>query len=164
MKYIITKTPLGTKAFGKKMAKEFLAPYEQPRRSALIIGLEGDLGGGKTTFVQGFAKGLGIKEKILSPTFVILKKFSIPKFFITPRAEEPKFKIFYHIDCYRIQGSQELLDLGFREIISDPKNIVIIEWADRVLEILPKDTIFLKFNFVNINIREIITNTWIKKD
>jgi len=150
-----TKSFLETKALGRKMAKEFLMSCKNPKNRAVIIGLKGDLGGGKTTFVQGFAKGLGVKEKILSPTFVILKKFKI---------QNSKFKILFHIDCYRIHNSQELLDLGFKEIISDPKNIVVIEWIDRIRKIIPKDIIFLKFNFVNINTRKIITDTWIKKD
>ncbi|GAI22799.1 unnamed protein product, partial [marine sediment metagenome] len=101
---------------------------------------EGDLGGGKTTFLQGFAKGLGIKEKILSPTFIILRKFLIPK---------SQFLNFFHIDCYRISRPKEILDLGFKEIISNSKNIVTIEWAERIQKILPKETIILKFEFIN---------------
>ncbi|GAH10373.1 unnamed protein product [marine sediment metagenome] len=71
--------------------------------------------------MQGFSKGLGIKEKILSPTFVIMKKFQVPGKKIV--------HWFYHIDCYRIRKPKELSDLGFKEIISNPKNIVAIEWA-----------------------------------
>ncbi len=120
-------------------------------KRALILGLEGDLGGGKTTFLQGFAKGLGIKEKILSPTFIILKKFKIPE----KKIQKQKFENFYHIDCYRLQKSKEILFLGFKEIISNPKNIVAIEWADRIRKILPKDALILRFKFVDQNRREI---------
>jgi len=147
MKNIITKSLLETKTFARKMAQEFLAS-ERPRTGALVIGLEGDLGGGKTTFVQGFAKELGVKEKILSPTFVILKKFEIPK---------GKFKTFYHIDCYRI-NAQDILDLEFDEIISNSKNIIIIEWADKIKKILPEQTIILKFDFIDEETREIEQN------
>ena len=108
-------------------------------KDSLVIGLVGDLGGGKTTFLQGFAKGLGIKEKILSPTFIIIRKI----------------KNFYHIDCYRIKKAKELLDLGFRRIISSPGNIVAIEWADRVKSLLPKNYILVKFEFVGSDIRKI---------
>ncbi len=88
----LTTTPRQTKKLGEILAKEVLTPHHffkkgdsykkrmksgRGQKRALIIGLEGDLGGGKTTFLQGFAKGLGIKEKILSPTFVIVKKFRI---------------------------------------------------------------------------------------
>lgn len=113
-------------------------------RGPIIIGLEGDLGTGKTTFLQGFAKELGIKEKILSPTFVILKKYIGATY------------VFYHIDCYRIENSKEILDLGFKEIISEPKNIIAIEWADRIKKIMPKNTIWIKFDFINIKTRKIM--------
>jgi len=140
---ILTKSPAQTKKLGKILAGEFL---KNPRKEALVLALIGDLGGGKTTFLQGFAKGLGIKEKILSPTFVIMKKFKI---------QNSKFKIFYHIDCYRIEKPKEILNLGFKEIISDPGNIVTIEWADRITRILPKDTKILKFKFVDRKTRKI---------
>lgn len=137
----ITSGSIQTKKLGEKFAKEIIKkPFQ---KKAFIIGLEGELGGGKTTFLQGFAKGLGIKDKILSPTFVILKRFRI------------KHKNFYHIDCYRIQKPKELLDLGFKEIISNPKNIVVIEWADRIRKIMPKDTIWIGFEFIDENTRKI---------
>ncbi len=145
MKQIRTKSSMETKTFAKKLAQEFLV-FTQVDKGALIVGLEGDLGGGKTTFVQGFAKGLDIKEKILSPTFVILKKFKI---------QSTRFKTLFHIDCYRIQEPRELLDLGFSEIISNPENIVIIEWVEKVKKILSKEIVTLKFNFIDEKTREI---------
>jgi len=135
-KKYLTKSPEQTKSLAKKIAKEVL---KIPFQKALVIGLIGDLGSGKTTFLQGFAKGLGIKEKILSPTFVILKKFKI---------KNSRFKYFYHFDCYRIRKPKEILDLGFKEIISDPKNIVCIEWSDRIKKILPSNTLFLRFSHI----------------
>ncbi len=148
MKKYITKSALGTKKLGKKVAQDF-----RIGESAIILGLRGELGAGKTTFVQGFAKGLGIENKILSPTFVILKKFKISK-------SEIKFQTFFHIDCYRLNNGEELLNLGFEEIISNPENIVLIEWPENVKSVLPEDAMFLNFKFVNMNTREII---WIKK-
>ena len=141
----LTTNSAQTKKLGEILAKEILKT--QPSKKALIIGLEGDLGGGKTTFLQGFAKGLGIKEKILSPTFVILKRFKI---------QDSRFKNFYHIDCYRIKTIKEILDLKFKEIINNPKSVVVIEWADRIRQILPKDTPILKFKFIDKNQREIL--------
>ena len=155
-KQYLTTGPTQTKKLGEKLAKETL---KRPlKKQAFILGLEGDLGGGKTTFLQGFAKGLGIKEKILSPTFILMRKFQIPS---TQSQTNSKFKIskfqtFYHIDCYRILKPKEILDLGFKEIIQNPKNIVAIEWADRVRQILPRDTIVLKFHFANKNKRKIM--------
>jgi len=155
-KSYFTTHPNQTKKLGKIVAKKILKIKR--KRKAQVLGLEGDLGGGKTTFLQGFAKGLGIKEKILSPTFILMRKFQIPS---TQSQTNSKFKIskfqtFYHIDCYRILKPKEILDLGFKEIIQNPKNIVAIEWADRVRQILPRDTIVLKFHFANKNKRKIM--------
>ena len=153
----MTNSSSQTKKAGKMLAKEILK--KEPRKTALVIGLEGELGGGKTTFLQGFAKGLGIKEKILSPTFVVMKKFQVSIATlrgVSRYARSSKFQEFYHIDCYRIHKPKELLDLGFREIISCPQNIVVIEWADRIRKILPNDALILKFEFVNKGKRKII--------
>jgi len=140
-----TKSPAQTKKLGELLAKEILQTHI--RKEALILGLEGDLGGGKTTFLQGFAKGLGIKEKITSPTFVIIKRFHV----LCSMSHD-----FYHLDCYRIQKPKEILDLGFRKIISNPKNIIVVEWADRVRKIMPKRVIWITFKFVNKNKRKIV--------
>lgn len=156
---IITKTAKQTRAIGAWAVKNI----EPNSKKAIIIALMGDLGSGKTTFAQGFGKAMGIKEKILSPTFVVMKKFQTATNSLQltgknckPKALNCKLKsYFYHIDCYRIKDKQELLTLGFEEIISDNKNIVLIEWADRIKKILPKDTIFIKFKFIDKNIREI---------
>jgi len=147
-KKFTTKSALGTKKLGREIAKKICS-----QKGAIVLGLIGELGAGKTTFVQGFAKGLGIENKILSPTFVILKKFEISK-------SEIKFRNFFHIDCYRLNKGKELLDLGFKEIILSPENIILIEWPKKVKSILPKDAMFLNFKFVNMNTREII---WTKK-
>lgn len=141
----LTNNPRQTQKMGEILARESLKISS--KRKALVFGLIGDLGGGKTTFLQGFAKGLGIKEKILSPTFVIMKRFFIP---------HTSFTNFYHIDCYRIKNPKEVSDLGFREIVKNPKNIVAIEWADKIQKIIPKETIWVKFEFISKNRRKII--------
>ena len=141
----LTKNPSQTKKLGEFLAKKFLK-----KKGAKILSLEGELGGGKTTFLQGFAKGLGIKEKITSPTFVIIKKFRI-----STKTYNLKPKIFVHIDCYRIEKPKEILTLGFKEILSNPQNIVAIEWADRIRAILPKNLIWIKFQFLSKNQRKI---------
>ncbi len=141
----ITKSGSETQKIGKDLAKIILKAKDG--RAAFIIGLEGDLGGGKTTFLQGFAKGLGVKEKILSPTFVIMKKFEIKK--------SRNFQWFYHIDCYRIQKAEEISDLGLKEIIANRKNIVAIEWVERIRDILPESFLKIKFDFIDENKRKI---------
>lgn len=127
--------------FAKKILKE------GPQKKATILALQGQLGSGKTTFLQGFAKGLGVKEKILSPTFLVVKKFPI---------SNSQFSNFYHMDCYRIQSAKELRGLGFKKIISDPQNIIAIEWADRVKGIIPKHAIWLRFSQEGKSRREIL--------
>lgn len=142
----ITNSPSQTKKRGEMFAKKILKRGAL-EKGALILGLEGDLGGGKTTFTQGFAKGLGIKEKILSPTFIILKKFPI---------QNSWFEHLYHIDCYRIENSKEILKLGFQKILSNPKNIIIIEWVGKIRKELPRDAPILRFEFQNQKKRKII--------
>lgn len=148
-KEYLSISPSQTKKLGEILAKEILKT--KIKKTAVVIGLKGDLGGGKTTFLQGFAKGLGIKEKILSPTFVIIKRFKIPK----SKHLTSNIQYLIHIDCYRIEKPKEILDLGFKEIISNPQNIVTIEWANRIGNILPKNVIIIKFEFLNKTTRKI---------
>jgi tRNA threonylcarbamoyladenosine biosynthesis protein TsaE len=145
MKKFITKSEKETEKLGEEFGKKILK--EKPGKTAKILFLEGDLGGGKTTFLKGFARGLGIREKILSPTFILFRKFQIPN---------SKFQNFYHIDCYRIETAKEILNLGFREIIKDPKNIVAIEWAEKIKKILPKKVLKIKFKILGKKEREIL--------
>ena len=152
---VLTNNPNQTKKLGEVLGKEI--SKTQLKNQALVLGLKGDLGGGKTTFLQGLALGLKIKEKILSPTFVILKKFEIKNIHY-PRTE--KFKYFYHLDCYRIQKLKEILNLDFKKIVSNPKNIVAVEWADKIRKIMPKNTIWIEFEFVDIKKRKIIMKSY----
>lgn len=135
-----------TQKLGETLAEEILKLSSQ--KEARVFGLSGNLGGGKTTFLQGFAKGLGCKEKILSPTFVIMKRFEIKK-------NKTGYQDFYHFDCYRFEKPEEILELNFKEIISNPKNIVAIEWPEKIKEFLPKDATLINFEFIDKNKREI---------
>jgi tRNA threonylcarbamoyladenosine biosynthesis protein TsaE len=134
-----------TERIGKLLSQEML--LEAKTKSAKVLALTGELGSGKTTFLQGFAKGLGIKQRILSPTFVIQKAFKV---------DNKKFKTFYHIDCYRIQKQKEILDLGFKNIIGNPESIIAIEWADRIKKILPRNSVRINFKFIEKNKRDIL--------
>lgn len=98
-----------------------------------IIALTGSLGAGKTTFAQGFAEGLGIKDKILSPTFVIQRIHKIPN----------SKKVLHHIDLYRLENEKDFENLGFYDLFSNLNNIVLIEWAEKISH-LPKNTIKIK--------------------
>ena len=168
IKYI-TKNYKQTQRLGKNFAEEILKM--SAGKTAVVLGLKGNLGGGKTTFLQGFARGIGIKEKILSPTFVVLKHFKIPQKNANYSLPTTNYTDFYHIDCYRINKPKEILELGFKEIISDPKNIVAIEWPEKIKKVLsrllegsrgsstksgPKSFIKINFKFIDKNTREII--------
>jgi len=136
---IISESPAKTQAIAQQLAAELL--HKKPANHALVFGLQGDLGAGKTTFLQGFANGLGIQEIVNSPTFIIMKKFVIPgKKNLHSASNQVHFKHFYHFDCYRLQDPREILLLGFADIIADPKNIVAIEWPENIQEYLP-DTV-----------------------
>lgn len=139
---IFTKNPTQTKKLGEKLAKEILSGKIKTR----VLALVGELGGGKTTFLQGLGKGLKIKEKILSPTFILMRVFQI---------STPKFQKFYHFDCYRIKTEREILKLGFKKIIKEPKNLIAIEWAEKIKRILPKNTLWIKFKIRGKKEREI---------
>jgi tRNA threonylcarbamoyladenosine biosynthesis protein TsaE len=140
MEYL-TENYKETQELGKSLAEDL-----KMQKRALVFGLKGNLGAGKTTFIQGFAKGLGIKNKITSPTFIIMNRFDIKK---------GKFRSFYHFDCYRIEKVKEIDNLGFKEIISNPKNIVCIEWPEKIKKVLPKDIIYINFKNVSEEQREI---------
>lgn len=146
---IITTNDKETKKTAEILAKEFLKT--KLASTALVIGLEGDLGGGKTTFTQGFAKGLGIKEKIISPTFIVMRKHEIR----STKSKIQRFKTFIHIDAYRLEEPEELEVLGWDDLVRDPKNIIIVEWANKIKRILPKNYIQIKFKHIKENERQI---------
>lgn len=131
-----------TKKLGELLGKEL--------KQGLIIALEGDLGSGKTTFVQGLAKGLGIRKQIISPTFVIMRQYRLTK--------RDGLKNFCHIDFYRIHSGRDLANLGFEKIINDLENIVAIEWPERVKDIALANKLLIKFKHINMAKRKLIFN------
>ena len=140
MKTIITHSEKQTIQLGKKLA--------QAIKSGQIIGLAGELGAGKTQFVKGLAQGFGIKNIITSPTFVLLKFYKIQnsKFpGLAKRSGAGKIQNLAHIDCYRLDKPEELLDLGWDELVNNPNNIIVIEWADKIKSIMPKNTQWINF-------------------
>lgn len=139
---IKTNSAEETRKVAAKFAWQILR--HKPGKRAVVLELKGELGSGKTTFLQGFARGLGIKEKILSPTFILMKKFQIPS---------SKLSYFYHIDCYRLKKEKDLESLGFKEIIKNPENIIAIEWPEKIKKSLPKNIIKIKFRHSTENQR-----------
>ena len=140
----VTKNPKETQKIAEVFAREILSAKPE---SAIVIGLEGDLGAGKTTFTKGFAKGLGIKEEMKSPTFILMRIFQIPR--------SNNQKHFLHFDAYRIDNAKEFAALGFRELLKNKNNILLVEWSDRIKKLLPKNYFRFVFKHGEKNIRDI---------
>jgi tRNA threonylcarbamoyladenosine biosynthesis protein TsaE len=132
---------------GQKLAAH-LKKSPPPQRRGLVIGLYGELGSGKTTFIQGLANGLGIKKRISSPTFVIIRDYPVPNSGFN----------FYHVDLYRL-AEKETEGLGLEEILADHNNIVAIEWAEKAKKILPAQRIDILFKYINETTREVYSIT-----
>jgi tRNA threonylcarbamoyladenosine biosynthesis protein TsaE len=95
---------------------------------ASVLALQGDLGAGKTSLVQAIARALGVAEPITSPTFVILKAYD---------TKESAFARLVHIDAYRIEDQEELVVLGFGDLLKEEKALIAIEWPERVAALIP---------------------------
>lgn len=112
-----------------KVAQDIIQKAKSTKTdTATVITLEGDLGSGKTTLTQEISKILGVKESVISPTFVIMKKYEVV---------DDIFKHLIHIDAYRLNESKELINLGWGNILADKTNLIIIEWPSQVPECIP---------------------------
>jgi tRNA threonylcarbamoyladenosine biosynthesis protein TsaE len=129
-----------------EVSRKFVELLREGEQKARIIGLFGDLGSGKTTFTKGIAEVLGVEDTVTSPTFVIEKIYKL---------ENQTFDSLIHIDAYRLNSGEELKKLGWEEISSNPKNLILIEWPERVQDILPKEMETIEFKFIDENTREI---------
>ncbi len=112
-----------------------------------VIALYGDLGAGKTAFSQGLAAGLGVKSTVNSPTFTIMKLYAL---------KQPSIKQFCHVDAYRLNSAQELLDIGIADYLGVNDTVCAIEWAEKVEAILPKKRINIYLKAISENERQII--------
>ena len=126
--HLVSQNPQDTLAIAATLARRFLAAMAG-RTSALVVALEGELGAGKTALVQGIAETLGVRERPRSPTFNLAKEYGIPD---TP------YRL-WHMDCYRLSGHTDLASLDIARIWADPTALVLVEWAQRVQEVLPRD-------------------------
>ena len=124
---------------------QIAAEFAEKLTGGEVFGLVGNLGSGKTTFVQGIAHVLEIKEKVTSPTFVILKEYQTNKDFSL-----------VHADLYRIDSLADAESAGLFDYLGKSDKICFIEWADKIKNDLPKKTKFIKFKFLNKNTRAIV--------
>ena len=128
---IITKNTEET----KRLAFEIAAKI----KPETVICLYGGLGSGKTTFTRFLVEGLGIKNRVQSPTFVIARKYGHIN----------------HVDLYRLTSEEEVRDIGVEEMINDKDSITIIEWPEIIENILPKETVKIYFDYIDENTRKI---------
>jgi tRNA threonylcarbamoyladenosine biosynthesis protein TsaE len=140
---IITKSTQETKKWANK--------YAQSLQGGEIIGLIGDLGAGKTTFSQGLATGLMVKQNVNSPTYVIMKIYQINN-------SKSKIKNLVHIDAYRLESSADLEAIGALEYFGREDTVVLIEWANKIKGVLPRETIFINIKGEQDNRTFVIKN------
>lgn len=139
---VITTSFEETRKVGFDLAKEL--------KGGEVIALYGDLGSGKTTFMQGLAQGLGITKNIISPTFIIMRTYELRL-----KIKDLRLKSLYHLDLYRIETEAEAIDLGLLDLMSQPENIVAIEWPDKIENLLPEKRIDIYFTYLEDQKREI---------
>ncbi len=127
-------------------ADEFIKSVHPKKNGAFVVGLSGELGSGKTSFVQCVARALGVTEQITSPTFVIEKIYNL---------EEQRFEKLIHIDAYRLEKDNELLSIGWNDVVCDTKNLIFIEWPEHVEDVLPDDISKFFFTYIDETTRTI---------
>ncbi len=135
MRKVITESFEQTQKLGFELAKSL--------KGGEVLALHGDLGSGKTTFMQGLAKGLGIKRNIISPTFIIMRTYEIGM-----ENHESRITNLYHVDLYRIESERDVEGLGLLELLGEKENIVAIEWPEKIENLLPKDRIDIYFEYL----------------
>lgn len=134
----------------KKLINKVL---KMKNNKARVIALSGELGAGKTTLTQELAKQFGIKDVVISPTFVIMKAYDIRQ----DSEYYNYFKRLVHIDAYRLDSHLDLYKIGWSEIENDKDNLIIIEWPERVKKCLTKEALWVKLNHIDDETRGIHT-------
>src|SRR5262245_36603010 len=125
---MLSKSVEDTEKIAKSFAAELLRKGKRPP-GALVVGLSGDLGAGKTAFTKAVLKHLGLKQKVNSPTFIIMKKYPL---------KLKNHKTFFHFDAYRLTHGRDLSRLGWGEIVADKGHIVFVEWPEHVRTVIPR--------------------------
>ena len=140
MREIITNNISETEKAAKDLAKTF--------KGGEILALFGRLGVGKTVFVKAMAKALNISEVITSQTFVLMKVYDV---------NVERIKHFIHVDCYRLEGKEDLADIGLLDYLGVPQTVSVIEWADKISN-LPDKTIKISMEYLDEEKRKITIN------
>jgi tRNA threonylcarbamoyladenosine biosynthesis protein TsaE len=136
---ITSHSPEETAAYARLVAAEVLKKGRDDE-GAVVIALAGALGAGKTTFTKAFVAACGVPDTVTSPTFVIEKRY---------RLSGVAFDLLVHIDAYRLESAHELETLGFRSLVTDSSNLILLEWPEKVSEIIPQTARWIRFAHVN---------------
>lgn len=145
-KKTIAKNSEETKKFARSFI-EHLIKKGPAKKGATIVGLYGDLGAGKTFFTKEAAKILDVKGSVASPTFVLERIYKL--------SSKNKFEHLIHIDAYRLEGGDELTRLGWEELVNNNKNLIFIEWPEKVFDVMPESHIGIFFEHAGIEERKI---------
>ena len=135
----------------KKFAKEFA----EKLKAGAILALYGDLGTGKTTFIQGLAAGLGYTSKVFSPTFIFVRPYKISNRRSGIGNHKKDIKILYHIDLYRLRKAEDLKNIGLEEFLNEKGAVSAIEWPEKIEKALPANTIKIKLETIGEEKRKI---------
>ena len=129
-------------SFGEKIASKL--------NGGDIILLQGELGAGKTTMTKGIAKGLGIEDDIVSPTFTLMNVYN------TVESQKFNVKSLVHIDTYRLESEENLIEIGVEDYLGEPEIVTIIEWPEKIKDLIAdKKTIEISIVKLSDNSREI---------
>lgn len=139
-KKIISYSPMETMELATELAQTLVGGE--------VLALHGDLGGGKTTFTKGLAEALKVVETVTSPTFVMLKSY--PAKLLNNQKIE-----FVHIDAYRSDTLDDIKSVGIEDYLNRKDVVMVVEWAEKIMEILPYNMIEINFKFIDNNTREI---------
>ncbi|MBP9676373.1 MAG: tRNA (adenosine(37)-N6)-threonylcarbamoyltransferase complex ATPase subunit type 1 TsaE [Anaerolineaceae bacterium] len=131
----VSRSPEQSRRLGKRLGSLL--------KTGNVLFLEGDLGSGKTTFVQGLAQGWGAIDAVSSPTFVLVNQY-----------RRLDGKLMFHLDAYRLESVPEALDLDLEEMLAN--GVLVVEWADRIYDALPKENLSIHFSWVNEEQRNLV--------
>lgn len=142
----VTQNAQETQKLGENIAASILKGEGAGEHGPVILCLWGELASGKTTFTQGLARGLGVSARLLSPTFIIVRRYKLP---------EP-LSFLYHLDLYRIHSEYDVETIGFSEMLQEPQSVVVIEWPERLGSLLPQSRLDLRLRTLENEKHEIV--------
>lgn len=146
--HLVSQSPQDTQALAAQLVKRVLTEMAT-HTAATVVTLHGDLGAGKTTFVQGFARALGVAQQPKSPTFLLAKQYAVPG---------TRYAL-WHLDCYRLTSHADLAVLDIHKLFDDPTNIILIEWPENVGDAIPRERIEVHFSHMGKDTRDISIST-----